>query len=80
MAGILEGKAALVTGVSADGQVGQAVAKALGKQVLLLSSSPAARRMPRPGLRSCEQTVHASSPWPRTLAMKAKCGRWWSGR
>ncbi|MGH8602901.1 MAG: SDR family NAD(P)-dependent oxidoreductase [Gammaproteobacteria bacterium] len=32
MAGILEGKVALVTGVSADGQVGQAVAKALAEQ------------------------------------------------
>jgi len=32
MAGILEGKVALVTGVSADGQVGQAAAKALGEQ------------------------------------------------
>lgn len=32
MAGILEGKVALVTGVSGDGQVGQAVAKALAEQ------------------------------------------------
>jgi NAD(P)-dependent dehydrogenase (short-subunit alcohol dehydrogenase family) len=32
MANILEGKVALVTGVSADGQVGQAVAKALAKE------------------------------------------------
>ncbi len=32
MAGILEGKVALVTGVSADGQVGQAVARALGEE------------------------------------------------
>ncbi len=32
MAGILEGKVALVTGVSHDGQVGQAVAKALAER------------------------------------------------
>lgn len=32
MAGILEGKVALITGVSADGQVGQAVARAVAEQ------------------------------------------------
>ena len=36
MAGILEGKVALVTGVSADGQVGQAVAKAMAEHGALL--------------------------------------------
>ncbi len=36
MAGILEGKVALVTGVSGDGQVGQAVAKAIAEHGALL--------------------------------------------
>jgi NAD(P)-dependent dehydrogenase (short-subunit alcohol dehydrogenase family) len=36
MAGVLEGKVALVTGVSGDGQVGQAVARAIAEQGALL--------------------------------------------
>jgi NAD(P)-dependent dehydrogenase (short-subunit alcohol dehydrogenase family) len=52
MAGILEGKVALVTGVSGDGQVGQAVAKALAQQGAVLGI--VARRQPNVEARAEE--------------------------
>jgi NAD(P)-dependent dehydrogenase (short-subunit alcohol dehydrogenase family) len=60
----LEGKVAIVTGVSGDGQVGQAVAKALagsGAHLAICARSEATLKL---GLKNCERLALACSPWP----------------
>jgi NAD(P)-dependent dehydrogenase (short-subunit alcohol dehydrogenase family) len=56
----LEGKVAIVTGVSGDGQVGQAVAKALAENGAQLAIC-ARKRSNRP--KSCETQALVCSPW-----------------
>ena len=59
----LEGKVAIVTGVSGDGQVGQAVAKALEKTALNWRFVRASEAMSKPGPKSCETQALVCSPW-----------------
>lgn len=82
MAGVLEGKVALVTGVSGDGQVGQAVARAMAEQGALLGivarsqdkvtaradelKATGARVLPLVADLTDEAQVRRSAGWSRT--------------
>jgi NAD(P)-dependent dehydrogenase (short-subunit alcohol dehydrogenase family) len=78
MANVLSGRVGLVTGVSRDGQVGQAVAQALAAEGALLGIAARTRETSKPGPRSCAGRGHAYSPSQRILRTRTKCARWWT--
>jgi NAD(P)-dependent dehydrogenase (short-subunit alcohol dehydrogenase family) len=59
----LAGKVAIVTGVSGDGQVGQAVAKALVENGAQLAICARTRSNLKPGPKSYETQAPACSLW-----------------
>jgi len=59
----LEGKVAVVTGVSGDGQVGQAVAKALAEAALRWRFVRASKATWKSGLENCDRLAPECSPW-----------------
>ena len=61
----LEGKVAIVTGVSGDGQVGQAVAKALAESGAQLAICARGQRNVEARVKNCGRQAPASLPWPR---------------
>jgi len=60
----LEGKVAIVTGVSGDGQVGQAVAKALAENGAQLAICARTQSNVEARARNCETRAPACLPWP----------------
>jgi NAD(P)-dependent dehydrogenase (short-subunit alcohol dehydrogenase family) len=59
----LEGKVAIITGVSGDGQVGQAVAKALAENGAQLAICAPSKATLKPGPKSCETQAPVCSLW-----------------
>ena len=79
MTSLLSGKVALVTGVSRVGQVGQAVAKALAAEGVVLGIAARSRDHVEARAAELGATGPVSCLWPRILRTKLKCSARWTG-